>query len=571
MRALLPPQEASWPVHDIAASRALEQDALRQRPAHQLIEQAGAAVARLALALVPHGRHAVVLAGPGNNGGDALIAARWLAARGWTLQIYRIGSAPPEGSDAAHALQSALDAGLTVHAGPPPAVTRARPASGLPSKQDTAPAKEGTSESSPTSSAAAAFNTTSAVTLASASTPIDLWIDGLLGLGAHRPPEGDIATAIRIANAHPAPTLSIDLPSGLHGDTGQACGDDTIRADHTLTLLTLKPGLLTGEGRAYAGRIWFDDLGVASADASGPTTPHPTAPTDRADHSPASAAARLAARFIGLDALTHWHRAHPRGTTSHKGRQGDVAVLGGAPGMRGAAWLAATAALSAGAGRVYAALPEDDGQPWPARPELMHWPKDRWHEPHAWREPVVVAGCGGGTALLPWLDAVLHDARHLVLDADGLNLVAQDEGLSRRLAARRSHGLQTVLTPHPLEASRLLGLSGVAAVQADRLASARALAEKFDCTVVLKGSGSVIASPGHLPDINSTGSAALATAGTGDVLAGWTGGLWAQARDADPHEVARTAVLWHGAAAQHHKGPLRAGDLIEAMAALHRD
>ncbi len=511
MRALLPPQEASWPVHDIAASRALEQAALRQRPAHQLIEQAGAAVARLAMALVPHGRHAVVLAGPGNNGGDALIAARWLAARGWTLQIYRMGPVPTPGSDAEHALQAALNAGLTVHAGPP----------------------------SPTPS-----------------TPIDLWIDGLLGLGAHRPPEGDIATAIRIANAHPAPTLSIDLPSGLHGDTGQACGNDTIRADHTLTLLTLKPGLLTGEGRAYAGRIWFDDLGVAKHSA---------------DHTPGSAATHPTARFIGLDALTHWHHTHPRGTTSHKGRQGDVVVLGGAPGMRGAAWLAATAALTAGAGRVYAALPEDDGQPWPSRPELMHWPKDRWHEPHAWREPVVVAGCGGGTALLPWLDAVLHDARHLVLDADGLNLVAQDEGLSRRLAARRSHGLQTVLTPHPLEASRLLGLSGVAAVQADRLASARALAEKFDCTVVLKGSGSVIASPGHLPEINSTGSAALATAGTGDVLAGWTGGLWAQARDADPHEVARTAVLWHGAAAQHHKGPLRAGDLIEAMAALHRD
>jgi hydroxyethylthiazole kinase-like uncharacterized protein yjeF len=549
MRALLPPQEASWPVHDTAASRALEQAALSQRPAHQLIEQAGAAVARLALALVPHGRHAVVLAGPGNNGGDALIAARCLAARGWTLQIYRIGSAPPEGSDAAHALQSALDAGLTVHAGPPPATP---------------------------------------------STPIDLWIDGLLGLGAHRPPEGDIATAIRIANAHPAPTLSIDLPSGLHAETGQACGDDTIRADHTLTLLTIKPGLLTGEGRAYAGRLWFDDLGVAAAEANATasasstiSTKAPTAARTRlatdpnhraapsadgsAGHSPASVAARPTARFIGLDTLTHWHRSHPRGTTSHKGRQGDVVVLGGAPGMRGAAWLAATAALTAGAGRVYAALPEDDGQPWPARPELMHWPKDRWHEPHAWREPVVVAGCGGGTALLPWLDAVLHDARHLVLDADGLNLVAQDEGLSRRLAARRSHGLQTVLTPHPLEASRLLGLSGVAAVQADRLASARALADKFDCTVVLKGSGSVIASPGHLPDINSTGSAALATAGTGDVLAGWTGGLWAQARDADPHEVARTAVLWHGAAAQHHKGPLRAGDLIEAMAALHRD
>jgi len=254
--------------------------------------------------------------------------------------------------------------------------------------------------------------------------------------------------------------------------------------------------------------------------------------------------------------------------TSHKGRQGDVVVLGGAPGMRGAAWLAATAALSAGAGRVYAALPDDDGQPWPARPELMHWPADRWSRPQAWQDAVVVCGCGGGEALRPWLDAVLHEARHLVLDADGLNLVAGDDGLRRRLAARRAKGHHTLLTPHPLEAARLLRSAGVAAVQADRLAAARELAEAFDCTVVLKGSGSVIASPNELPEINSTGSAALATAGTGDVLAGWAGGLWAQAPDASAHALAVAAVVWHGAAATHHAGPLRAADLIEAMARL---
>ncbi len=515
MRALLPHTEASWPLHDIAASRALEQAALQARPPHQLIEQAGAAVARLALALAPHARSALVLAGPGNNGGDALIAARWLAARGWRLQIHRIGPEPVTGSDAAHALRAAVDAGLEIRPGPP------------------------TVGSGSTSDSGA----------------IDLWIDGLLGLGAHRPPDGDIAAAIRVANAHPAPTLAIDLPSGLHADTGQACGPDTIRADHTLSLLTLKPGLVTGEGRAYAGRLWFDDLGVG-------VSPSTTAIS--------TATATATATWVGLDALARWHQQHPRGVTSHKGRQGDVVVLGGAPGMRGAAWLAATAALTAGAGRVYAALPDDDGRPWPARPELMHWPAQHWRQPQAWRDAVVVCGCGGGTGILPWLDAVLHEARHLVLDADGLNRVADDEGLQKRLAARRSHGLQTLLTPHPLEAARLLGLTGASAIQSDRLAAAQALAARFHCTVVLKGSGTVIASPGHLPDINSSGSPALATAGTGDVLAGWAGGLWAQAPDAEAHEVARTAVLWHGAAAQDHAGPLRAADLIEAMAALPR-
>lgn len=564
MRALLPHTQATWPLHDIAASRALEQAALQQRPPHQLIELAGAAVARLAMALVPHGRSAVVLAGPGNNGGDALIAARCLAARGWQLQVYRFGPEPAAGSDAAHALRAAVDAGIEIRRGLP--MVDASPsrgssaASGSASDSASGAASQLASKAASNSALNAASNSdsgsnpgpasgatataTSCSIAGTAADSIDLWIDGLLGLGAHRAPEGDIAAAIRLANRHPAPTLAIDLPSGLHADTGQPCGADTIRADHTLSLLTLKPGLVTGEGRAYAGRLWFDDLGV---------TPSPAT-----------------AHWVGLDALTQWHRQHPRGATSHKGRQGDVVVLGGAPGMRGAAWLAATAALTAGAGRVYAALPDDDGQPWPARPELMHWPAQRWRQPHAWRDAVVVCGCGGGTGILPWLDAVLHEARHLVLDADGLNLVADDDGLRKRLAARRSHGLQTMLTPHPLEAARLLGLSSAAAIQSDRLAAAQALAGQFDCSVVLKGSGTVIASPGHLPDINSSGSPALATAGTGDVLAGWAGGLWAQAPDADAHEVARTAVLWHGAAAQDPTGSLRAADLIEAMGALRR-
>lgn len=552
MRALLPHTQATWPLHDIAASRELEKAALQQRPAHQLIEQAGAAVARLAMALVPHGRSAVVLAGPGNNGGDALIAARWLAARGWRLQVYRFGPEPAAGSDAAHALRAAVDAGLEIRRGLPTVDSHpspgSSPASGSASQPASNPTSSAASNSASGSPSGPASGTTASAASGSIAGPapdsIDLWIDGLLGLGAHRAPEGDIAAAIRLANRHPAPTLAIDLPSGLHADTGQTCGADTICADHTLSLLTLKPGLVTGEGRAYAGRLWFDDLGV---------TPSPAT-----------------AHWVGLDALTEWHQQHPRGATSHKGRHGDVVVLGGAPGMRGAAWLAATAALTAGAGRVYAALPDDDGQPWPARPELMHWPAQRWRQPQAWRDAVVVCGCGGGTGILPWLDAVLHEARHLVLDADGLNLVADDEALRKRLAARRSHGLQTMLTPHPLEAARLLGLAGAAAIQSDRLAAAKALAERFDCTVVLKGSGTVTASPGHLPDINSSGSPALATAGTGDVLAGWAGGLWAQAPDAEAHTVARTAVLWHGAAAQDHAGPLRAADLIEAMGALRR-
>lgn len=500
MHALLPTTVADWPLHDAAASRALEQTALARHPPHTLIERAGCAVGRLALALWPHARSVVVLAGPGNNGGDGLVAGRWLAARGWRVRVHRIGALPRAGSDAEHALRAATDAGLDICEGPPDGATL--------------------------------------------SGPIDLWIDGLLGLGTSRAPDGDIAEAIRTANQHPAPTLAIDLPSGLDADTGQPLGPDTIKAGHTLALLSLKPGLFTGEGRAFSGRIWLDDLGEGA--------PQP-----------------LTAHLAGTGHIEHWKRQHPRGVTSHKGRHGDVVVLGGAPGMRGAAWLAASAALAAGAGRVYAALPEDDGLPWPARPELMRWPAERWRQPHAWRDAVVVCGCGGGTAILPWLDAVLHEARHLVLDADGLNLVATDDGLARRLSNRRAHGLHTILTPHPLEAARLLKRDGVPAIQANRMVAARALADQFQSTVVLKGSGTVIASPDHMPHINSSGSAALATAGTGDVLAGWAGGLWAQATDAAPHEVALTAVVWHGTAASQHSGPLRAAELIEEMSAFH--
>lgn len=238
--------------------------------------------------------------------------------------------------------------------------------------------------------------------------------------------------------------------------------------------------------------------------------------------------------------------------------------------MRGAAWLAASAALSAGAGRVYVALPEDDSEAWPARPELMHWDFARWSAPaDAWRDVVAVCGCGGGTAIAPALSTVLHGATRVVLDADALNLVAADESLQAALRRRVTHGWPTILTPHPLEAARLLGRASAAEVQADRLEAASALATRFGATVVLKGSGSVVATTGRRVSINGTGSSALATAGSGDVLAGWVGGLWAQSPGIAPHDLACTAVAWHGAAAEGHAGPLLAADLIGAMAQRH--
>jgi hydroxyethylthiazole kinase-like uncharacterized protein yjeF len=229
--------------------------------------------------------------------------------------------------------------------------------------------------------------------------------------------------------------------------------------------------------------------------------------------------------------------------------------------MQGAARLAARAALACGAGRVYLdllGLPE--GEPADAgRPELM-----RGHL-GALPGAVGVIGCGGSDAIAALLPSLLAQLSRAVVDADALNAIAADTGLQALLKSRPAG--TTLLTPHPLEAARLLGRD-TASVQADRLAAAQTLAARLGCTVVLKGSGSVIASPGARPAVCASGGAALATAGSGDVLAGWLGGLWAQAPDTDAHAIACMGVDAHGRAGEV-AGVLRAGDLIERLAAGH--
>ena len=455
--------------------------------------RAGLSVARLALALAPHARRVQVWCGPGNNGGDGLVAARHLQLAGLQVDVRLLADEARLPPDSQRALAQAKAAELVM------------------------------------GSARASSSETVA--------PPDLVIDALLGLGASRPPEGAIAAAIEHINSQQAPVLAVDIPSGLHPDTGTRLGGLAVVAQHTLSLLTLKPGCFTHQGRDHAGEMWLDDLGVAGAQPSawlGSTPP----------------------------ALRHPH-------ASHKGSRGDVAVVAGAPGMEGAAWLAAGAALAAGAGRVYCSvLSEHAAQPG-HRPELML--RSRW-----WLQPppvlagsTVVCGCGGGDAVRQALPALLSHAARLVLDADALNAVAADPMLQALLAQRAARGLGTLLTPHPLEAARLLACT-TADVQQDRLHAAHTLAARFQATVLLKGSGTVVQAPGQRPTINPTGNSVLATAGTGDVLAGWVGGLWAQQPATDADSVAAAAAWQHGAAADRHVlrrpgQPLRAGDLIEAL------
>lgn len=494
------PSRAGWPLHDVATSRALEQAWLALEAPGTLMARAGLAVARLLRARWPHARHVRVWTGPGNNGGDGWVAARLLHACGCVVDVLEVGEPARLGADAADARTAALAAG--VHARPfDPSTPRA---------------------------------------------VVDAGIDALLGLGARRAPEGLLAQAIAGLNEDAAPALAVDLPSGLHPDTGAALGVQAVRAELTLALLTLKPGCFTGQGRDHAGEVWFDDLG-----------PMPAAV-------PAAAQAPVA-RLLGPPAPLA--RAH----ASHKGRYGDVVVCGGAAGMAGAAVLAAHAALAAGAGRVLVSWLQPPGAALHGlRPEVMHqadWPGS---PPQALAAATTVAGCGGGAAVRAALPPLLAHAARLVLDADALNAIAAEPALRSALRARAARGLPSLLTPHPLEAARLLDRT-VAEVQADRLAAARQLAEHTGAVVVLKGSGTVVAAPAGPLAINPTGNGALATAGSGDVLAGWAGGLWSAAPGSGAFDIACQAVWAHGAAADRlllehgHPGPLRAADQIEAL------
>ncbi len=489
----------SCPLYDAAATRSIEAAALLQHPPQALMARAGLAVARLAAALAPHARQLQVLAGPGNNGGDGLVAARWLHQWGFTIQVSLLGDDAKRPADARWALGEAQRAGVPLSRALPKAVQA------------------------------------------------ELSIDALLGLGGQRAAQGEMAAAMALLNARAGLCLAVDLPSGLHPDTGMPLGTEAVRADHCLSLLTLKPGLFTGAGRDHAGQLWLDALGVAAPE-------------------------HLASASL-IGAQTFRLCRPPRRHVQHKGSFGDVLVLGGAPGMVGAALLAARAALAAGAGRVLLALLAQD----PALGVDERWPELMWArlahalEPHRLADSTVVAGCGGGSAVADCLPTVLRHAARLVLDADALNALALDASLARALRARAQRGQFSVLTPHPLEAARLLG-SDTASVQANRLLAAQQLANQLACCVVLKGSGSIVAAAAQRAQINPSGNARLAVGGSGDVLAGWMAGLWAQApAGLNAAEVAAAAVWSHGLPAQADAaGPavLAPSRLIERLANL---
>ena len=454
-----------------------------------LMERAGAAAAKLALdMLASTSAPPLLIAGPGNNGGDAFVVARLLREAGREPVVLFASDPERLPADAQQALTDWLACGGCCIQDFP-------------------------------------------------DTPCGLIIDGLFGIGLTRPIEGQYAEWIARINASPAPVLALDIPSGLNADTGATVGPTTgpcVQADQTVTFIALKPGLLTADGPDHCGKINLCDLGIDLDNAGG--------------------------ECITIELFKGGLK--PRRYNSHKGSFGNVAIIGGAPGMAGAALLAGRAALALGSGRVYLGMLE----PLPVdfeQPELMLRPA---HEALA-MATVVAIGPGLGQSgnaheLLARCIETQSPPRPLVIDADALNLLATDQALAARLPVLPA---PTFFTPHPAEAARLLGLT-TAKVQSDRLVAAKTLANRFNAYIALKGCGTIIVAPDGRWYINTSGNPGLASAGSGDVLTGMLAALLAQGWP--PLEALLAAVHLHGLAADacigEGHGPigLTAGEII---------
>jgi hydroxyethylthiazole kinase-like uncharacterized protein yjeF len=363
------------------------------------------------------------------------------------------------------------------------------------------------------------FRVTVAGAADAAALPVDkrwgLLVDGLFGIGLEREIAGDYAKLVDYANAQACPVLALDVPSGIASDSGRVVGR-AVRASHTLTFIALKPGLLTLDGPDHCGEVEVAGLGLDAGRLLRPTG--------------WKASPRLFADVL-----------RPRPRNFHKGLAGSLAILGGARGMTGAALLAGRAALKLGAGRVYVGLLEEMSLD-PGAPELMlRHPDDALGQN---LDAIVVGpGLGQSERAEALVGAVLASDMPCVVDADALNLAADNRDLRAACAKRRA---DTLLTPHPAEAARLLGVK-TAEVQNDRLGAAQRLSRELNAHVVLKGNGSVMAARDGHWFINASGNPGMASAGMGDVLAGILGALLAQRLGGEAALV--LGVHLHGAAA----------------------
>ena len=455
-----------------------------------LMQRAGAAAAEWAAQLCDERcPNILVLAGPGNNGGDALEAATLLRQKSFPVTVVLCAAPESLPSDAQAACQRFFaGGGSTVMSIPEHAHW-------------------------------------------------GLIIDGLFGIGLSRAPGEHYASLIAAVNRKNCPILALDCPSGLNADTGFAFSP-CIQASHTLTFIGMKPGLLTADGPDHCGEVRLATLDIAVSDKNRPD-----------------------GRQLGTDDFSQ-HLA-PRARNTHKGSFGSVGILGGSKSMLGAALLAGRAALKLGAGRVYLGLLDPDAPVVDIQyPELMLRRADT-----LLATDLRAVACGPGLGRSSEATRLLEQATKaplpLVLDADAINLLAEDGRLEGNLYNRVG---PVILTPHPAEAARLLSCS-TREIQDDRVGAAREISQRYQSHVALKGCGTVLATVDGRWWINGTGNPGMATAGMGDVLTGLVASLLGQGWPAD--SALLCAVHVHGAAAdlllEHGIGPagMTAGEIID--------
>jgi NAD(P)H-hydrate epimerase len=459
-------------------------------PGYALMSHAGQAAWELVYSYWHAAQSMTVFCGTGNNGGDGFVLARLALEAGWKVRVRLLGDAGSIKGDADRARADYVDNGGEIDA----------------------------------------FD-------AAVEDDADVLVDAMLGTGLERPLEGDWRDAVDIINRSPAPVLAIDIPTGLHADTGRVMGV-AVRAEHTITFIGRKQGLYTGEGPEYSGQISFHGLGV---------------PEEIMQRVPAHSRLVSGPVLQGLSA--------PRPRTAHKGDHGHVLIIGGEAGMVGAARLTGEAALRSGAGLVsLATRAAHAGMIAASCPELMAHGVESVAALKPLLKSATVVAIGPGLGQSDWaralLAAVLETSRPLVLDADALNLLAREPASSHHW----------ILTPHPGEASRLLQ-QDTATIQSDRFDAVRELTDRYGGTVVLKGAGTLVHAADEPVAVCRSGNPGMATAGMGDVLTGIIAGLVAQGMplfQAGVNGVCAHACAGDRAARQGERG-LMARDVIAEL------
>lgn len=445
-----------------AAVREMDRYAIENQgvPAYRLMCRAGQAVFDLVHEQYPDAGPLRVYCGAGNNGGDGYVVARLAASAGMPVSVQYLSDPQTLQGAAKQAYDDCVSAGVSVKAYLPSAISDG------------------------------------------------VIIDAMLGTGLQRDVEGAWKTAIEEINAATIPVIAVDIPSGIHADSG-AVMNVAVRADRTVTFIGLKRGLFTGDAVDHIGEVSFDDLDIAL-------------PEDVLD-------SFEACDLPGPDVIPGSRRAR----NAHKGDHGHVVIIGGNHGMTGATQMAAMAALRTGAGLVSTAV-RDAGS---AIPEIMQHVVSGAAELKGLIDRADVLVIGPGMGRDKWandlLAMMLQSGKPAVIDADALKLLAADP-------VRREHH---VLTPHPGEAGHMLGLS-TAQVQADRFQSIRDIQLRYGGVVVLKGAGSLVC--GEKISICRSGNPGMASAGMGDLLSGVIAALIAQGLNHE--DAARAGVCIHAMA-----------------------